>query len=148
MVGIRVRSAGFTGNNTSVAEIHINGQLVPLVQKQNASSGDRGIHLVLHNQAVQYSGAFDTYLSAAESDELAELVSRSPVGTLVVVSVKDEASNQLTPKAKDVFRSLGSHIVDAIKYRSSWIFVVRKGSAPIAELFSPTGHHLEWVGDV
>jgi hypothetical protein len=93
----------------------------------------RGYNLVAIDPAsgdVLWSDLFDTLVSPGESHRLAEAIGRLPAGTIVAVSVKDEASGALTEEAVAALRSLGGREDIRGRYRLSHLLVGVKGAAP------------------
>jgi hypothetical protein len=54
-------------------------------------------------------------------------ISEMPVGTVYLVAVRDEASNQLSLEAKEFFGKMGSSEVLKLGFRDSWAFIGVKG---------------------
>jgi hypothetical protein len=122
-VDLQIVSAGMdTGNEGS---IYVDGH--------QRAIGRRGYNLVAIDPVsgeVLWSDLFDTLVSPGESGRLAEAVRRLPVGTIVAVAVKDEASGTLTEEAVAALRSLGGSEDIRGRYRVSHLLVGVKGAAP------------------
>jgi hypothetical protein len=122
-VDLQVVSAGMEAGNEG--SIYVNG-------RQRAVNR-RGYNLVAIDPAsgdVLWSDLFDTLVSPGESHRLAEAIGRLPAGTIVAVSVKDEASGALTEEAVAALRSLGGREDIRGRYRLSHLLVGVKGAAP------------------
>ena len=73
---------------------------------------------------------FDTYSSARRANDLAGLIHKVPVGRIVIAVVWDEASCELTEKAKLALESIGSALIRNVGFREAWGIIGRKGAAP------------------
>lgn len=77
-----------------------------------------------------WTDRFDTHASAEESRRLAHAIGQVPAGTIVVATVRDEASSALTDEAVAALRSLGGSQDIRGRYRTSHLLVGVKGSPP------------------
>ena len=117
-----VYSAGYTvGNN---AFFVLNGRQVRMPY-------GRGLNVVLlaRDGTVQLAATYDTCGSTAASDAFAAVIEQAPAGQIVAIAVLDEASNNLTARAKQACQSLGSSSIGQLGYRGSWALVGAKGRA-------------------
>ncbi|MEG4120829.1 interleukin-like EMT inducer domain-containing protein [Microcoleus sp. N9_B4] len=122
---ITVLSAGCAVGNS--AQIAIDG--IPV----NMPNGyQRGLNVVMLEPTghVQRACNFDTYLNTAQSEKFAQLIEDASDGQLVIIAVMDEATGQLTERAKAACESIGSSLIRQLEYRGSWAIVGKKGAIP------------------
>lgn len=107
------------------SEIIVNG--VPTQQQYL-----RGITVSVVNKkcAVERSRTFDTYVSAKQAQQLATMINGIPKGTLVMATIWDEGTQQLTEEAKEALESIGSALIHNVGFRESWGIIGRKGVSP------------------
>lgn len=122
---IVVESAGFeTSGGTS--SVTVGGVTVGSIA--------RGLNVIVLDQndgSVLETATYDTHATQESANSFAALVESLPDGRLVAVSVNDDASRQLTDRAKRAFASLGGGIAASnILDRQSWAFIGRKGYSP------------------
>ena len=123
---ITVKSAGYLAGDT--AEVVVAGRTVPMI---SANGIHRGLFVAVideDNFDVLTAKVFDTYSSTKNSEKFANLIKSLPLGRIVVVAVKDEATGHLTSAAKDACASIGSKRVYDLSYRSSWAIIGYKGA--------------------
>ncbi|HEX9972466.1 MAG TPA: C25 family cysteine peptidase, partial [bacterium] len=72
---------------------------------------------------------FDTHFSAAESDSMAQYIQQLPEGRIVLATIMDEGSQNLTAAAYLALESLGSQLIRGVGFRDSWAMIGRKGAA-------------------
>ena len=105
MFVIKVSSAGHHAG--SLAEITINNE--PIRIEMNENGHYRGLHIVIINPLngkVEYSRAFDTYMSSMAFESFIDL--GLPPGSIVVAACKDDCATKLSEKVKDWFLEMGS----------------------------------------
>jgi hypothetical protein len=111
----------------SFSKIMINN--IP-VQTCATKDGCRGLNVVAADaftHKVLLAKAYDTFENAAGSANLLKDVKGLPEGTIFLVSVKDEASRNLSAGVKRFFSKMGSSHVNALGLYQSWAFVGVKG---------------------
>ena len=79
---------------------------------------------------LEATAHFDTYASSAAADEFAQWIEDVPVGRVVAIAVMDEASVNLTDRARRACEMSGSCLVRNLPVRGSWAMVAQRGSAP------------------
>jgi len=131
---VKVMSAGkFVGN---YARIEIDGNEIIF-------SGDRGLNVVVMNEygSIISTQSFDTHISSNNAEGFVSFISGLEDGSWVLISVRDEASNNLTPDAKNAIKSLGSNKIDSLGYRHSWCIIGMKSAAAdtVIEDYNPNG---------
>jgi beta-1,2-N-acetylglucosaminyltransferase len=95
---------------------------------RNLNNAGRGLNIVVVNartKNVVRVGHFDTY--SEDSSTLEIFLEHIADNEIVAVVSFDEASNRLSPLAKQLFYDLGSGLVQNLKFRASWYFVGQKG---------------------
>lgn len=93
----------------------------------------RGIVIALIDPTqgtVLDSGAFDTYLTADESDRLAALINAAPAGTIVALATYDEGIAKLNTAARTALATLGATSDITGKVGAAYAVVGVKGSPP------------------
>ena len=103
------------------------------VNEETHLGKNRGINVVVLNKdvcTVETENSFDTSASSSQSDGLANFINGIPPQRIVVAAVWDESYSQLTEKAKVALHSIGSALIDNVRYRDAWAIIGRKGSAP------------------
>ena len=139
----KVISAGY--HDGDFAQIYINSQVI-------VPSGHRGHNLAVVDEITGQlieTRHFDTYLSTAEADRMAEYIQNLPQGRIVLVAIRDEGSVSMTEAAYKALESLGSQLTRSVGYRDSWAMIGRKG-APIGsvpEKLTTTGNGVATVRD-
>ncbi|CEG79151.1 hypothetical protein RMATCC62417_13649 [Rhizopus microsporus] len=118
---VRAQSGGYNAGNFARAEV--NGNVLP--------ANTRGLHIWAisksHKLVLEHA-SFDTHISTEESDELAQFIRKLPSGLIVVMASKDDFTEHLTQRAIDAIKSLGSKLIDSIKYRDSYVLIAEKDS--------------------
>lgn len=132
-----VQSAGYLSGNFATIEIYKNDN--PLQLKLTPS---RGFNLVIidpiEGEVVEES-SYDTHTSGEESNELAKCLEWVDPGYLIVLVVKDDASEHLTDAARSTIESLGAQKIKNLKYRDSYFLIAIKGSSTdVVEGLSPS----------
>jgi phosphorylase kinase alpha/beta subunit len=118
---VRAQSGGYNAGN--FARTEVNGNVLP--------ANTRGLHIWAiskdHKLVLEHA-SFDTHISTEESDELAQFIRKLPSGLIVVMASKDDFTEHLTQRAIDAIKSLGSKLIDSIKYRDSYVLIAEKDS--------------------
>jgi hypothetical protein len=121
--GLLVRSAGQeTGD---FAHIYVNG-----VDRSPNARGYNLVALDRNTGAFLDAASFDTHSDPSASARLAEWVRQWPAGTMLVGSVRDEASANLGQDAIDALRSLGVQSDLRGHFRWGHAFVGETGAQP------------------
>lgn len=122
---VAVKSAGFEGGNT--AEFVVAGQVVEM-----PGGYRRGLNAVVIDEqsfAVLDKKVFDTHVSTSASEAFVEYMKSIPLGRIVSIAVKDEASRKLTSAAKEACTTIGSSRIHELRYRNAWAIVGIKGAS-------------------
>ncbi|MBI3694050.1 MAG: hypothetical protein HY238_04320 [Acidobacteria bacterium] len=132
-IAFRVVSGG--GRAGLIARFEMAGRL--LYEARGGGAG-RGFNFLVLNGDTGVLGParkFDTWLSEAAAEEMADYLSALPVGTVVLGAIADEGTLHLTPRARTALRTLlRSQFLDTLRYQDSWAILTRIGAAlPIAE---------------
>jgi hypothetical protein len=118
-----VESAGYLfGNRASLR-----------LDDRTTSFSGRGLTLVvLDEQApkVRATYGFDTFADPAAPQLLKDAIDKLPVGTVVALLAKDEASSQWRPEHDAIIRQLGGNASLAGHYRASYALLGVKGALP------------------
>ena len=117
----KIQSAGFTVGNFA----KFNGNPISI-----SPNDGRGLNVVEFDEErnVIHKQSFDTFLNAQQSWQLVNFINSLPVGRVIAIAAKDEASNQLSEAAKRAIEGLGSKHIRKLGYRGSWILIGRKGA--------------------
>jgi len=122
-IDLRVTSSGFVDGGFGAVEF--NGiNILP-------NTFGRGHTVALLDSitlSVQQIRVFDTFGVPALSDSLAAFINSLSSGQLVVQLIIDEGANNLSAAARSAIRSLGSALIDSVRYRDSWAIVGKKGA--------------------
>ena len=105
------------------------------VYAQTGNETYRGLHCVVlnqHNGKVVATRLFDTLFLDVDNDIVAFLESLQD-DRIIVFAVKDEASLHLKKAGRKAIESIGSHLVDSLDWRDSWVFIGKKGGSFVAE---------------
>lgn len=105
-------SAGF--NDGKKAMIKIND--IPVKMEPNENQHLRGLHIVIVNPQdgkIETAKVFDTYESSKSLDKF---LSRTgvPLGYIIVAACSDDCTANLSPKATQWLKSLGSLEIDQL----------------------------------
>ncbi|MGK7876398.1 MAG: interleukin-like EMT inducer domain-containing protein, partial [Xenococcaceae cyanobacterium] len=123
---ISATSAG--GNHGNMAQITMNGNIVSI-----EGGYQRGLNVVIFDESngnQLISQSFNLLGKASEAEAFAKLIEDLPVGRVVAIAVKDEASINLSERAKRACESIGSRMIHSLKFRCSWAIVGYKGASP------------------
>ncbi|KAJ6250348.1 hypothetical protein M0813_16112 [Anaeramoeba flamelloides] len=115
-----LHSAGFVCGNYS--NIFINGV--------DYSFSKRGFNIVLFDplsKCITYRACFDTWGSRNDVSHLVEFIKWIPIGTIVLISIKDEATKTMTTEAVSCLETLGASDFD-VPYRGGYVLIGRKGA--------------------
>lgn len=114
--------------------VEVNGKLV--FPNSKAKRGINIVALCFNTHNLLYTGSYDTYNSSSESTRLVndlKDVTKIPKSCVIVATVKDEASNNLSTDCKNIFKSMGSNEIQNLGYREGWSFICVNGSQRCAE---------------
>ena len=118
-----------------------------------ASVGRRGYNVAViapHTGKVLDTRGFDTAANNYEADALAAYLHQIPVGRIVVLATKGNATAHLTPTAISALRDLGSRVTSATDLAGqAHALVGVQGAAPgtAAEAIAPDDAFLRVAGD-
>ena len=128
---IEISSAGFRDYGGRDSTIKVNGI--------DHSKNKRGFNFVILSGAtgdVVSTESFDTYYRKSEANRMVTYINSIKNGSVVLISIRDEASWQMTQEAEQVMHSLGAttrlrataNIREYDKrYQGSFVLVTRKG---------------------
>ncbi|MFP5273894.1 interleukin-like EMT inducer domain-containing protein [Coleofasciculus sp.] len=123
-----VVAATSAGNNWgNMAQVTCNGELIPL-----AGGYQRGLNVVVFDQSngrLLQSQSFDLYADPANADAFAHWIDTIPQGRVVAIAAKDDASLNLSDRAKAACKLIGSTQLERLQFRGSWAIVGVKGAA-------------------
>ena len=119
-----VESSGF--NSLGGLQLIINGvtSIIP---------SDRGIRVAVFEEercAVKTITTYDTAGNLGASAQLTTFLAALPAGRIVVASIWNEGTNEITEDAKAALESIGSALIRNVGFRDGWAIVGRKGAAP------------------
>lgn len=92
----------------------------------------RGLNVAVIDEATGQPlvcTTFDTFLPG-NADRFADLIEQLPSGRIVAIAVKDDASANLSQRAKRACQSLGSRQVYSLRFRTSWALIGQKDAKP------------------
>ena len=121
---VSIQSAGYTVGN--YAKFEVDGKPIRITDTYG-----RGLNLAVidgTNMNIISKQHFDTYASSANTRSFVNLINSLPVGSIVAIAIKDEATNSLTEDAKRAIEGLGSKYIRQIHSRGSWALLGRKGA--------------------
>lgn len=121
---IEVKSSAKDDGNK--AEFYLNGT-------QLDAPNDRGLNFVVLTAGLDgmaETESFDTY--ADDGSDILDYVETIPAGRVVLVSVKDEASNKCESSCQEALALLGAQTYPENR-RESWAMIGRSGGPAIAE---------------
>jgi len=127
---LEFESAGFHDGN--VASIVVNGK--------ERSLNLRGLNIVrLDPQGnLVESTVYDTYEDADASNSLIRYLDGVPTGEILIIAIRDEASDRLTAKVRAALEALGSEYVGRLGYWGSWGMICVVGHGKLVEDYRPS----------
>ncbi len=123
---IAVKSS--SGDDGTIAEISLNGESIGI-----EGGYQRGLNLVVFdpsNGNSIFSQSFDLFADPTAADTFAQRIEELPDGKMVAIAVQDDASINLSDRAKQACESIGSSLIRYLQFRSSWAIVGHKGASP------------------
>ena len=122
---LRFTSAGFYDGN--VASILVNGK--------EKSLNLRGLNIVRLDAQGSFvaSTVYDTYESSDASNSLVRYLESIPAGEILIIAIRDEASDRLTAKIRAALEALGSEYVGQLGYWDSWGMICVVGHGKLVE---------------
>ncbi|CAM0134733.1 hypothetical protein VKS41_000715 [Umbelopsis sp. WA50703] len=120
-VHIKAQSGGFLSGN--FGHIELNGNAL--------SAGSRGLNLCVIDpveKVILERVCFDTHISEDESEDLAKFIEWVDDGMVVIAVSKDDFTEHLTAGARNAIESLGSAVIQDVKYRDSFVLIGQKGT--------------------
>lgn len=99
-----------------------------LIMAKGLNHAGRGMNIVTYNpdtKKVQHVSTFDTYKE--DSTDLEMFLESLPARIIIMVAVWDDAAIKLSNHARVLFNSLGSSMIQNLKFRDVWYFVGQKG---------------------
>jgi hypothetical protein len=132
---VKVHSAGVKVGNTAWIEIAGTRVAMPPIPR---GQYDRGLYVATVGDEGQIleTRIFDTHERVdvtrhdLDAETFATFIEFLPVGRLVVVAVKDEATKNLTARAERACMAIGSGLIHNLAERGSWAIIGRKGAGP------------------
>lgn len=123
-----VIAATSAGNNWgNMAQVTCNGELVSF-----SGGYQRGLNVVVFDQSNGrhlQSRSFDFYADPANADAFADWIETIPQGRVIAIALKDDASFNLSDRAKAACKLMGSTQIDRLQFRGSWAIVAVKGAS-------------------
>ncbi|KAI8079740.1 glycosyl hydrolases family 15-domain-containing protein [Halteromyces radiatus] len=119
-VVIRAQSAGYNAGN--FAKVDINGNTV--------MASSRGVHVwavTRQDKMILEQASFDTHISFEESANFVKFIHWLKDDMVIVIVVRDDFTEHLTPEAIDLLEVLGSKTIRHVKYRDSYVLITQKG---------------------
>lgn len=92
----------------------------------------RGLNVAVIDEATGQPlvcTTFDTFFPG-NADRFADLIEQLPSGRIVAIAVKDDASANLSQRAKRACQSLGSRQIHCLRFRTSWALIGQKDAKP------------------
>lgn len=128
---LEFESAGFYDGNA--VRILVNGA--------DKSLNLRGINIVRLDEQGNYieSTVCDTFESPDAADSLIRYLERLSNGEILIIAVKDEASDQLTSRARAALEALDSEYIGQLEYWDSWGMICVVGQGQLVEDYRPNG---------
>lgn len=124
-VNISVLSAGwYSGANCVIAKNGIN---------LLSNSFFAGMGIVVFDPVtmnVDTSTWYNLFGNPDNVQALADLINSIPQGKIVAMGVADDARNNLSTNLRNAIKSLGSTMIDSLKFRGSWAIIGKKGAMP------------------
>jgi len=71
---------------------------------------------------------YQLFNQPANMTQLVNLINSIPQGRIVVMGVSDDAANNITSALKTAIKTLGSALIDSLKFRGSWAIIGQKGA--------------------
>jgi hypothetical protein len=126
---LEVQSAGYlTGN---FATINVAGKM--LVSRDSARRGLNVVALEPFKHELILNQSYDTYGDSKASKKFVKDFKKLPTGAVIIIGVKDEASERLSGEAREVITSLGSQEISNLKMREGFAFIGVKGQIKFLE---------------
>lgn len=128
---LEFESKGFYDGDS--AGIFVNGK--------DKSLNLRGINIVRLDKAGNYieSTVYDTWASSDAVDGMARYLENLSDGEILIFAVRDEASANLTPRARLALEALGSEYIGRLASWDSWGMISLVGQGKLAEDYRPRG---------
>ena len=123
-VNIEVESAGLDHGNS--AWITVNNE------EPGMKTYTRGLNVGVFDESTGkliQSQSFDLFGNSHNADGFADLIEQLPEKQIVALAIQDDASINLSERAKQACESIGSALIRDLKFRSSWAIVGRKGAS-------------------
>lgn len=124
------------GNNGCASFQRVQGEdKVTFFHGCGFGSGFRGINVAIINGTdgtIQDFRTFDTYAYASYSDNLVNYLSNIPDNCIILMTVADSATKELTDEAKQLIaEAFGSELIFDLSYRDGFNLAYINGSEPI-----------------
>ena len=112
-----------------------------LVNDEEKSLNRRGINIVRLDEEGNYveTTVYDTWESPDAADSLVRYLNKLSKGDIVVFSIRDEGSANLSAKARLAIEKRGSEFIGQLSYWDSWGMVVIAGQGKILEDYRSSG---------
>ncbi len=79
--------------------------------------------------AIDTTAWYNLFNQPANMQQLVNLINSIPNGKIVLMGVADDAANNITAALKTAIKTLGSALIDSLKFRGSWAIIGQKGAA-------------------
>lgn len=125
-----IRSAGF--NDGNFASLKITNDMA--LTKESSKRGMNIIALDGPAHKVIFQKTYDTNADKGASDEMVRDIKQAAVGSVIIATVRDEATQHLSQEAKNIFVKMGSKEIKNLGFQESWAFVgiITGGSRTVA----------------
>ena len=75
-------------------------------------------------------GTYDLYGNAAFADSIAQFLNSIANGDIVVAVIINDGWTNITSAVTNAYHTIGSKLIDSVKFRDSWAIIGRKGAVP------------------
>lgn len=123
---IQASSAGFSAGN--YAKVLVNDK--PVSFEDNENGTDRGLHVAVISPAdgqVSQARVFDTYKGSMDLEDF--IAFDIEEGDIVVAAAKDDIATNISEKAKDFFKKMGSAEIGNVTFRQGFVFIGTNGQS-------------------
>ena len=91
------------------------------------------------NFSVTALRRFHIFSNPAETDSLAAFLQQLTPGTILAAAISGEGSQNLTAPVRNLYKTLGSTLIDRVGWKDGWSLITRKGSGAAAEAYTAAG---------
>jgi len=111
-----------------------------LVNGEDKSLNLRGTNIVRLDEQGNYieSTVYDTYDSPDAADGMARYLENLSNGEIVIFAIRDEASDNLSSRARSALEALGSEYIAQLAFQDSWGMISIVGQGKLVEDYRPS----------